>query len=160
MVLMIIFAAILALLFALAYSTKRRFGMLGLALCAGALLSMSWTGSLTPFLQAQGIDFTSPPLEAVVAATLTILPALFVLMKGPTYKKPLPQLVSAIGFTLFALILLLKPLGPSLPLPSSQQGLYTAIVGFSNASIVIGVLIALGDIVLHRPGKKKSSTLH
>lgn len=157
---MIVFAVTLALLFTLAYTTKRRFGMLGLALCAGALLSMSWTGSLTLFLQSQGIDFNSLPLERVVAATLTILPTLFVLMKGPTYKKPLSQLVSAVGFTLFALILLLKPLGPSLPLTASQQGWYTAIVNFSNASIVIGVLVALGDILMHRPAKKKSSTLH
>ena len=46
----LVFAVILIALFGLAFLTKRRFGVLGLALAAGAMLSSLWAESLTPVI--------------------------------------------------------------------------------------------------------------
>ena len=50
----IVVSIILVALFALAFFTKRRFGVLGLALAAGAMLSELWAAELTPFVQKAG----------------------------------------------------------------------------------------------------------
>ena len=91
-------------LFLLSFLTKRRFGVLGLALCAGMLLSTSWTNVLTPIVAEQGITLLSPPLQSVVAATLILLPPIVLLFSGPTYNKMAGRIVGSIAFTLLALV--------------------------------------------------------
>ena len=77
----------LLILFALAFFMKRRFGVLGLALTAGSLLSMYWTDAVQAFLEQQGITSVAPPLSGVVAISLALLPAILLLFSGPTYSN-------------------------------------------------------------------------
>ena len=62
-------------LFALAYWTRRRFGVLGLALCAGWLLSDMWASQVALYIQKAGVVLVSPPLLSVVEVVLILLPA-------------------------------------------------------------------------------------
>src|SRR3954465_8231908 len=111
---LIIFLIIIGILFATAYFTKRRFGVLGLALAAGAMLSTLWVGDLTPIIAQAGIVLVKPPLESVVSAALILLPALLLLSSGPSYKSQVQRLVGAGAFAVLAAALLLDPLGSAL----------------------------------------------
>lgn len=161
MQLMIGVIIILVSLFALAYATKRRFGLLGLALCAGVVLSRTWTASLTPFLQQQGFHSISPPLNSVVATLLLVLPAVLCMTTGPIYSKPWGRLIGAFLFTAFAFVLLLEPLGTTLLLEGFNSEWYNSISTYSATFIVICTLLALADILLMRlPKKRKGRSEH
>ena len=155
LVLVVLFAA----LFALAYITKRRFGVLGLALCAGSLLSASWTSTLTPWVESQGIVFVSPPLSAVVSTLLILGPALLLLFGGPTYAGQLQRIAGAIAFAVLSFVFLLQPIGIAFVFDDSTSQLYTSIQQSSNLIVVAGILGALGDILITRtPHHSKKSS--
>jgi hypothetical protein len=152
-----VFIILLVGLFCLSYFPKRRFGALGLALCAGLLLSNSWTSSLTPLLEQQGIQLIAPPLSAVVAAGLILLPAVLLLFSGPTYGKTIGRVIGAIAFSLFGFVLLLSPLGSSLVFDEMSQPLYDMLAKTSSIIVVIGIGMALVDMLLTRGGAGKKS---
>ena len=145
-----ILVALLVALFALAYLTKRRFGVLGLALCAGSLLSASWATTLTPWVQSRGIDFVSPPLSAVVSALLILGPALLLLFSGPTYSGRLQRIAGAAAFAVLAFVFLLQPIGAAFVFNDSTSQLYNVVQQNSNLITVAGILAALGDILITR----------
>lgn len=152
---MIVFIVLLGTLFALAFFTKRRFGVLGLALCAGALLSGSWTASLTPFIEQQGVTLLAPPLSAVVAIILTLLPAALLLFSGPAYTKLPSRLVGAGMFALLAFVFLLSPLGTALVFDSTSLQIYNTLVAWSNPIVVAGIAAAITDLLFTRAPKGK-----
>ena len=145
-----VFIVLLAGLFALAYFTKRRFGILGLALCAGALLSTGWTSSLTPWLEQQGIVVVTPPLSSLVATTLILGPALLLLFGGPIYSKIIPRIVGALLFAVVAFSFLLGPLGNALIFDPISAQIYATAVHFQNLIMVGGITAALADVLLTR----------
>lgn len=141
---------ILAGLFLLPFVTKRRFGTLGLGLCAGLVLSASASAAIASFLQQQGVQLITPPLASVVSACLILLPVIPLLFTGPTYHHPLEKLVGSCLFTLFALTLLLGPLGGMLNSESLSQSIYGVLISASNLIIISCVLIATADMALAR----------
>lgn len=145
----------------MAYFTKRRFGVLGLALCAGWLLSTSWAVTLTPMLEAQGLQMVAPPLTAVVRAVLIIAPAIILLFSGPTYAGMVGRVGGAAAFALFAFVLLLDPLGDSLVFENPSLQIYNIATTFSSIIIVGSIIVALVDTLLTRtPKRRKSSSEH
>lgn len=157
----VVFVMLALGLFALAFLTKRRFGVLGLALCAGALLSASWADTLTPLLQQQGITLLSPPLASVVAALLILLPPVILLLGGPAYTKLPGRIVGALLFTLLATVFLLGPLGAALVFDTASLGVYAALGKWSNAITATCIIAALVDTVLARsPGLSKHKPGH
>src|SRR5664279_826134 len=120
----VIFIILIASLFATAYFTKRRFGVLGLALSAGAMLSMLWVGDLTPIIERAGVILIAPPLKSVVAVALILLPAAVLLVRGPSYHDPVHRVIGAIAFALLATALLLEPLGSALVIEGPGQQVY------------------------------------
>jgi hypothetical protein len=157
---LVVFVVLLAALFVLAYVTKRRFGVLGLALCAGSLLSASWATTLTPWIQQQGVVVVSPPLSAIVSALLILLPALLLLFSGPTYASFFPRLAGSIAFALLAFVFLLAPLGLALVLDSTGLQLYTLLTKSSNIVIVVGIIAALVDILATRTPRAHKKPSH
>ena len=152
-------AVLLVALFALAYITKRRFGVLGLALCAGSLLSASWTSTLTPWVESHGVVFVSPPLSAVVSTLLILGPALLLLFSGPTYSGQIQRIAGAMAFALLSFVFLLQPIGIALVFDETTSQLYDTIQQSSNLIIVVGILAALGDILITRtPHRSKKSS--
>jgi hypothetical protein len=154
---LLVLAVLLGALFALAYITKRRFGVLGLALCAGSLLSASWTSTLTPWVESQGIVFVSPPLSAIVSALLILGPALLLLFSGPTYSSMVQRILGSVAFALLAFVFLLQPIGIAMAFDDSGMQIYTALQQSANLITVIGIFAALADILITRTphhGKK------
>lgn len=153
----IIYGVVLILLFLLAYFTKRRFGVLGLALAAGAMLSELWAEKLTPLVESTGIQISAPPLATIVAVSLVVLPALLLLASGPTYHKKSERLVGALFFALLAVALLIEPLGSGLVLEGDGQMVYTLLYENRVYIVTAGLVIALIDLLFAKtpPGKGK-----
>lgn len=142
----IIFLIIIAMLFATAFFTKRRFGVLGLALAAGAMLSVLWVGNLTPIIENAGIIIVRPPLQSVVSASLILLPAVLLLASGPTYKGMYQRVIGAAAFAVLATALLLEPLGTALIIDGIGKPVYEFFV--QNRVVIITVCLGLAIVDL------------
>lgn len=151
----IILAIVVGALFATAYFTRRRFGVLGLALCAGFLLSMMWTDDVTPLVKQAGIVLLTPPLSSVVAATLILLPAVFLLFSGPTNRHKWHRIFGAAAFALMATSFLLTPLGNGMNLDDNTQQIYTTLINNRNLIITAGIAYSLFDLITYKPPKEK-----
>ena len=151
----VIILIIIGLLFTLTYFTRRRFGVLGLALAAGFLLSEMWTGDVTPFIEGAGVELLSPPLKSVVAAGLILLPAVTLLFSGPSYHKRWQRLVGATAFALLATSFLLSPLGSALVLDESSRAIYNTLQDNRNVIITAALMYALYDILTLKTPRKK-----
>lgn len=149
-----------AALFAVSYITKRRFGVLGLALSAGALLSLHWAAMLTPFLEARGVVLAVPPLSSLVQIGLILAPPLILLFSGSTYTKKLPRFIGALAFAGLALVYISDILAGILVLEQAGAALYQFLHDNKSALVVAGVIGAIIDILLtrkqkaHKDGKK------
>lgn len=146
---------IVVILFAAAYFTKRRFGVLGLALCAGSLLAGMWTADVTPLVQKAGVQLLSPPLTTVVAVVLVLLPAILLFFSGPSYKHLWQRIIGAAAFALLATAFLLVPLGTGLNLDDTTQEYYDFLVNNRNGIITAAIAYALLDIVTLKTPKHK-----
>lgn len=156
---LVIFVILLVGLFAAVYIPKRRFGVLGLALCAGALLSASWTSTLTPWVESQGVSAVMPPLSTVVAALLILLPPALLVFGGPTYSSNVQRVVGSAAFAILAFVFLLQPLGDALVLDGMGTQIYTVLHENSSTLIVAGIALALVDIMMTRtPHHSKKSS--
>ena len=157
---MLVFLIVIIVLFAAAFITKRRFGVLGLALAAGTLMSELWTNELTPIVAEAGIfNSTVPPLSSIVAAALVLLPAGLLLLSGPVYRTVRPRIVGSLAFAVLALTLLLEPMGMSLALEGVSRQVYDLITNNRTGIITAGLVFALIDILLTKtpkPPKDKS----
>jgi hypothetical protein len=150
---LVVFTALAAALFALAYLTKRRFGIVGLALAAGAMLSALWTGSLTPLIVGAGIEITKPPLQSLVAAVVTVAPACVLLFSGPTYKARLQRILGAAAFAVLTVALLLEPLGSALVIEGPGTAVYTFFTQYHSYVITACLGYAFFDVVFSRSSK-------
>lgn len=151
----VVIVILLVILFVLAYITKRRFGVLGLALCAGALLSKSWAATLTPLLEQRGIVLDAPPLSVVVTVGLVLLPAFILLFSGPSYKTPLGRLGGAAAFAVFGFVLVMDPLGSAVYFDDFTYKVYEAVTNFSTVIIAAAIGLAIGDMLVTRSKHEK-----
>ena len=155
----IVFAIVILLLFALAYATKRRFGVLGLALAAGSMLSALWAEKLTPIVQDAGLDLDNPPLITVVSVVLVLLPAVFLLFSGPSYHDMPRRILGALLFASLAFALLIEPLGSALVLQGQGKQIYDFFAENQVYIVTIGLVIAIIDLLsvhtskAHKPAK-------
>lgn len=158
----VIFAIIVVALFVIAFATKRRFGVLGLALAAGAMLSSLWTKELTPLVEQSGVvSITLPPLTSLVAAALVLLPAVLLFFSGPVYKDKMPRVVGSLAFAVLALALLLEPLGSALVLQDTGKQIYDFFVENQVYIVTAGLVFALLDILATKtPRRHKESLKH
>lgn len=102
----VVFGIIAAVLFGLAFVTKRRFGVLGAALILGYLLQQAWQLQLASWAATIGIpiDFPVSPTTTMSIA-ITILPSLLLLGGGPVYSKKLPRIMGSLQYALLAVLL-------------------------------------------------------
>ncbi|HEU5121886.1 MAG TPA: hypothetical protein VFT59_03490, partial [Candidatus Saccharimonadales bacterium] len=95
---LIVIGIIFAALFSTAYLTKRRVGVLGLALAAGSIIASLWVRDLTPLVAQAGVEVIRPPLSSIVAVVLILLPSVLLFFSGASVKEKLPRAVSALVF--------------------------------------------------------------
>lgn len=134
-------------LFVLAFVTKRRFGVLGLALAAGAMLSNLWAASLTPLVAQTGVVVEQPPLETLVAAVLVLLPAVLLLFSGPSYHDLPLRLIGAGCFALLAAVFLIEPIGSALVLVDQNKQVYDWLLHNRVYIVTAGLVFAIIDLL-------------
>lgn len=149
----IVLLILLTVLFALTFFTKRRFGVLGLALTAGATLSGLWTPDVVPIVQQAGVELVAPPLSSVVAAAIILLPAVVLLFSGPTYSSKLQRAIGSLVFSLLALAFMLEPLEGALVLEGDGKRLFDILVEYRVWIITAGILLALADLLFVKTPK-------
>jgi hypothetical protein len=150
----IVLAVLVGLLFATAYFTRRRYGVLGLALCAGYLISTMWTPDVTAFVRGAGVELLSPSLGSLVAALLILLPALALLLSGPTYTKRWQRLLGALAFALLSTSFLLTPLHNGVVLDETGKRIYDILFEYRDLIITVAIVYAVYDLVIMKPPKK------
>lgn len=138
-------AIILALLFLLAFTTGRRFALLGLGVAAGTLLANQaapWLEevfvSIEPYLG--GIS----PTQATTIL-LVLLPSLVLLLTGPKYGSKKSRFVSALLYTVMAGFAILPFVLSDVDLPTNIK---SVIVNFQTSAIALGIVLALLDNIL------------
>ena len=147
---LIVLAIVAAALFVTVYITKRRLGVLGLALAAGAILSSLWVGDLTPLVAQAGIEIIRPPLSSVVATVVTLLPAVILLFGGPSYKASWQRMIGSLAFAVLAIVLLLEPIGAALVVDDSGKPIDEFLHQYQNIFITAGLSLAVIDLLLTR----------
>lgn len=150
----IVLAVLVGLLFATAYFTRRRYGVLGLALCAGYLISTIWTPDVASIIRSAGVELLSPSLSSVVAALLILFPALILLLSGPTYTKRWQRLVGAAAFALLSTSFLLTPLHNGIVLDDTGKRIYDILFEYRDLIITVMIIYAVYDLLIMKSPKK------
>jgi hypothetical protein len=142
----VIVSLVIALaLFGLSFLSRRRFGVLGLALAAGALLASQMTKDLSRLISQY--DIPVEPLSAISAASifLTLLPALILLLGGPSYKKRKQAITGAIAFTVMAMLLILEPLTGSMSPDRLMEPFVNWVSRYDSLLLAVGIGFAVMD---------------
>ncbi|TAL14146.1 hypothetical protein EPN95_04030 [Patescibacteria group bacterium] len=146
-----VFAGLAVVLFVSAFITRRRFGLLGLALAAGSILSGIWSFDAGLVVGTIGVIPPGPLTTSITLGLIVLLPAIVLLFHGYTYKSLLGRIVGALLFTLLALAFLVTPLGFGLPLSGIGANIYAQLVKYKEVIISIGLVIAVIDLFFTKP---------
>ena len=151
MTVVIVFGVIALALFAGAYISRRRFGLLGLALTAGATLTGIWSYDAGLLVASTGLIPDAAVANAVTLSLIVLTPPILLLFHGYSYKGGVGRLIGAFLFTALALAFLVEPIGYALPLEGAGVDAYTALVEYKDVIISVGVILAIVDLFLTKP---------
>ncbi len=153
---LIVVLVTVVILFALTFFTKRRFGVLGLALAAGFVLSGLWADTVTPLVTQAGLQVIAPPLNTIVATVLILAPAVLLLFSGPKYTAMSQRIIGAAAFALLALAFMVEPLESALVLEGDGKKYFDLLVVNRDYIITAGLIFALFDILtIKKPKPEK-----
>ena len=141
---------IAAALFAAAFIAKRRFGLLGLALAAGSILSGIWEYDAGLVASLFGIP-NSPLAATAVLALIVLLPAGVLLFHGDSYKSLVGRIIGASLFTLLAIAFLIEPLAYVLMPQGFGADVFRWLINNKNLIIGVGLIVAVIDLFLTKP---------
>lgn len=158
--LVLILVILIAILFVVAFFTQRRFGLLALALAAGATLSSLWASTLAQYFENAGIVVESPPLQMIVAVVLVLLPPVLLLGSGPRYHSMRMRLVGAACFALLATVFLLEPIGNNLILVEQSKDIYDWLVTNQVYIVTAGLAYAIFDVLTTKTPKANPKAKH
>lgn len=148
---LIVFIVVAVLLFVSAYIAKRRFGLLGLALAAGATLSTIWNYDAGLIVGSLGIFPPGPLTTALTLSSIVLLPAVILLFHGYTYRSFIARAVGAFLFTALALAFLVDPLSFALPVNGVGKDVYNVLRDSKEVIISVGLILAVVDLFLTKP---------
>ncbi len=155
MISLMICGLIAVALFVSAYIAKRRFGLLGLALASGSLLSVIWAYDAGLVVSIFGIS-PSKMVSAITSMVIILLPAFVLLFHGYTYKGRIGRFIGAGLFMALAMAFLVEPLGQMMKPSGFGVDLYDWLVNNKSLIIGSGLIAAVVDIFLTKPiGDKK-----
>lgn len=137
-----------AVLFLLAYATKRRFGVLGLALAAGYVLQRLWESELPAWARQLQIpnEFIVSPVT-LLGLTIVLLPSVILLFGGPTYKTVRGRLVGSVGYALLALVFCVGPLSNSLALLGDGKVVFDFVMTYRDYIMTGALVLAVVDML-------------
>lgn len=157
-----VFAGLAILLFAGSFISKRRFGLLGLALTAGATLSTIWSHEAGLVVVATGVVPDTVITQAATQSLVVLLPAILLLFHGYAYKNMFSRIIGSLLFTVLALAFLVEPVGFALPLDGVGNMVYQTIKDYKDVIISVGVILAVVDLFFTKPAHlaEKSGKKH
>ena len=156
----ILFGVIVAVIFAAAFVSSRRFGPLALALAAGFLLAEWWSNWLGSILDGFGMELDWLP-NGVIAVLLLLLAPLFALLaSGPKYQKKHMKIVSAAGISFLAAALLVMPLGKFMSLDGQALESYKMFASAWRYIATTGLVLGVVDLFLAHTASGRSSKKH
>ena len=147
-------------LFLAAFLTKRRVGLLGLALASGSLLAGLWVGNLTPLVAQAGIEIVRPPLSSLVATVLILLPAVLLFFHGAGVKSMMWRMVHSLVFAALAIGFLLEPMSAALVIDEQGKPVYDFLTQHKTVLITGGIIISLLDLMLGRKRRHEKPAHH
>lgn len=140
-------------LFLAAYMTKRRFGLLGLGLAAGSVLSSIWGYDAGLLVNSFGIRLPMPVINALTMAAITLLPAIVLLFHGQSYRSVWARLIGSAFFAVLAAALLVEPLGHILVLEGLGANVFSWLQNYSDVIVGVGLVVAVIDLMFTKPPK-------
>jgi hypothetical protein len=158
----LVFAGLAIVLFAVSFISKRRFGLLGLALTAGAMLSTIWSYDAGLVVSSTGVFPEGVITQAVTQSLVVLLPAILLLFHGYSYKNTVSRVIGSLLFTILALTFLAEPISFALPLDGSGGAVYAVVRQYKDLIISVGVILAVIDLFLTKPAHlaEKSKKKH
>jgi hypothetical protein len=142
----LIFGGLAIVLFAASLFSKRRFGVLGLALAAGSILSGIWDGTAGLLVSLVNVVPKGSWTEAVTKVLVVLAPAIILLFHGVTYKTMPARILGSLLFTVLALTFLVEPLSTVL----ATDPLSKEVIGWLRANysalISLGLILAVLDL--------------
>jgi len=154
MIVPVVFIGLALVLFIGAFLSKRRFGLLGLALTAGATVSTIWSDSAGLIISMTGLVPVGPLTNALALSIVVLLPAIVLLFHGYKYKSVFSRIIGSLLFTILAVAFLLEPIGFALPLEGTSAYLYSQAVNYKDVVISAGVILAVVDLFFTKPAPK------
>lgn len=151
MIVALVFAGLAVVLFTISFLSKRRFGLLGLALTAGATLSVIWYDDASRVISVTGLVPVGPITNAVALSLVVLMPAIVLLFHGYAYKDMFSRIVGSLLFTVLALAFLVEPIGFALPLEGTSAYIYEQAVNYKDIVISVGVVLAIVDLFFTKP---------
>ena len=151
MIVPIVFIGLLIVLFAVSFISRRRFGLLGLALAAGATLSTIWSYDAGLVISSTGLVPSGPITNAVALSIVVLLPPIVLLFHGYAYKDMISRIIGSLMFAILALAFLLEPNGFALPLSGTSAYLYHQALNYKDVVISVGVILAVVDLFFTKP---------
>lgn len=144
----ILIAIISLILFTLAYITRRRFGVMGLALIAGQSLVVLWTGFIPMLAATIGLpSFGTFSGATIVTLMILFLPPVMLLFGGPTYDTKKGRMVGSLLFAVLALVLSAEILQGSLILLGDNRVVFDMISQHRTAILSAAIAIAVLDLM-------------
>ena len=150
MISLAILLAIATALFAASFFSKRRFGILGLALMAGYVVSGIWNYDAGLIIASTGLVPDGQITEVVVTVVLILLPSIFLLFTGYKYKSVFSRAVGSLLFAIFGLGVLIGPVGTVLPVEGMGADAYSFLMAQRDVIIGAGVVLAVIDLFLRK----------
>ena len=153
MILMIL-AGLVVALFVASFFSKRRFGILGLGLAAGAIVSPIWGDTAGYVISSTGLVPEGPLVNVIAFSAIILIPAVLFMFHGYTYRHIIGRVVGSLLFTVLAVAFLAGPIGDALDLTGPAKGAYDWLVANHEIIISLGVMIAVADLLFSKPAHK------
>jgi hypothetical protein len=154
MIVVVILLVLILALFAGAFLSNRRFGVLGLGLTAGAVISPIWGDNAGFVVSSTGLVAEGPLVNAIALSALILIPAVLFMFHGYKYKHILGRVVGSLLFTLFAAALLVGPIGAALTLTGPAGNLYQWVESNRELIISVGVVFTIVDFLISKSAHK------
>lgn len=138
------------------FLSARRFGMISLALAAGAVIVGLWTERLAVVMKEFDIGALGVPTGVLVSVFLLLAPLGLVSLVGPKYRGLAARTLSAFGAGLLVVAFLIGLVGNSLAIYNYLLKNHDWLNGAWQYVATIGLAVGLFDILsqyLGRQGK-------
>lgn len=142
-------------LFVLSFISKRRFGLLGLALAAGAILSQIWSYEAELIVSTSGIVPNGQLTAVIASSVMVLLPSVILLFHSSKYHSMLSRIIGSLLYSLLALAFLVEPLGKVLDLSDINQ-----ITSVKSLIISVGLVFAIVDLFMTKKPESGKKSKH